>query len=188
MRFATSLAIVAAVAALATPSRAADTATAKQLKAEYVKYMKAVKAKDTKALDAMMAPEFKMTMFGKTYNRQQSSAMMQQEFQSIKSFDKWNYRFGPMKQRGNKVTTIVYEDTASTIQGPDGKTHKMTDKGTVQTEFRKIGGEWKVTNVKSLKDVETLDGKPFDPAAAMARDSKMMNGMKKKPGMKKGKM
>lgn len=188
MRIATTLAIVTAALAAAAPCIATDKATENQLKAEYLKYVKAVKAKDIDTLNSMMAPDFKMRMKNQTYDRKQASDMMKQQFKSMKSFDKWDYKFGPMTRRGNTVTTIVYEDTASTAVGPDGKTHKVTDKGTMQTRFRRIGGQWKVTDVRSLKDRMTIDGKPFDPTAAMNRQRKMAPGMKKMQGMKKDKM
>lgn len=173
----------AALAAIVPAARAADKATENALKAEYVKYMKAVKAKDLSTLDGMMTPDFKMTMGKQVCDRKTSMTMMKQQLDMTKSIDKWNYKFGPMTHKGNIASGIVYEDTAMTVMGQDKKLHKMTGKGSSMSTFRKIGGVWKVASVKSMSDVMTMDGKPFNPQAAMAKDHKMMGHKMKKGSM-----
>jgi ketosteroid isomerase-like protein len=167
---------IAALAAGTPTAFAADKATEKALKAEYVKYMNAVKAKDMATLDSMMAPDFKMQMGKQTWNRKQSMDMMKQQLAMTKSFDKWDYTFGPVTRKGNMATGIVHEHTATTVMGQDKKLHKMTDTGASKSTFRRMGREWKVVNVVSMGGKMTMDGKPYDPMKAMAKDQKMKNG------------
>ena len=172
---------VASFAAIVPAARAVDSTASKEIRAEYDKYVKATKAKDMVTAERIIAPGFKLSMGTLTWNRQQYVAMTRPLAQALRSFEKWDYKFGPMDRKGNAATGVLLEDTAVTLTGPDGKLHEMTEKSATRCTFQKLGGVWKLTRLKYIRDVATLDGKPYATLFETVKPHMMGHKMKKGP-------
>ena len=86
-RIGTWMVAVAALAALAMPSRADDRAVRKEIESAYARSIQSLKKKDLKALMAMLTPDATLKMpNGTVMSRQQMEGAMSQSFMMVKKF------------------------------------------------------------------------------------------------------
>ena len=118
------------------------------------------------------------TASGQVMNGKQAEAMLKEEFASTKSVKEMVMTPGDITVKGNEATTIsngkftgVIVDAKGEL-GKKGATHTLSESGTSRITLAKKNGAWKVKSVEGLKETMTLDGKPFDPAAAAKQGGK----------------
>lgn len=165
-----NLILLSAATVLLSAAAAADDKSArKEVDAAYRKLEAAIKAKNIDGVLKLSTLDFTMKQPGKKpQNAEQVKAAMMQEFAMAKSVDE-------VKMTVTKFTVTGYTAEATTsgkmslsMYGQQGKTNKLVDLSTTKDTWVKGADGWKIKSVDVITDKMTLDGKPFDPSAAMA--------------------
>lgn len=136
------------------------------INALYTKIEAAMKAKNVKGIMALGTPDFVTIDHGQKMDAKQSAAMMEQQFKMIKSFDSLKMKLSKIDIKGkNAVATTTYSFNGD-ITGPDGKQHKMADKGVTKDILVKTPKGWLFKSSETISQHPTMDGKPVPTPGA----------------------
>lgn len=126
--------------------------------------IKAFEKKDIKWFENASSADFTYTAHdGAKSDKKTSMAGMTQMFgmaEKIKVFQKR----GAVSLKGS-TGTAVYDGTFHVTMkpGPDKKTHVMTIKGKTKETWKKVGSQWKLTNITDIgPQTYLMDGKPMN--------------------------
>jgi ketosteroid isomerase-like protein len=147
--------------------RADDKAVRKEIEGMYAKIVTAMKHKNVQAIMEMGTPDFTMKeLKGPPVKAKDVAAQMQAQMATVKSVDSCTMTLDKLVVKGNTAVATENNATAMTVLGQKkGETHKVTSKGTTEDTFVKTPKGWKFKSVNTIKDIMTMDGKPYNPMA-----------------------
>lgn len=118
--------------------------------------------KNAEGVMKYMAPDFTMTMMGKTQTRDEALASLKQWFSMMKTLHA-SMQVVKVVHKGNTdIVTDKFRMTGTMMMGPK-KTGKYVDTGTETCTWTKMGNHWMMQKMVSVGEKMTMDGKPFDP-------------------------
>jgi hypothetical protein len=137
------------------------------INAVYGKVATALKNKDIKSIEKLLrgiaTTDFRYVERGTSQTMDQMIANMKAGMGELGKVTRSKAYVVSVKESGNSAMVVAIHDMAGTMVTPDKKTHTMDYIGTTNEKFVKINGNWKLKEMKMVKEVMKMDGKPFDP-------------------------
>ena len=138
--------------------------TRAQWQAMYDQADKAFDKMDSKSIFMYMAPDFTLTMMGKTQGKDEAEAGLKKWFGMMKSL---HCTMTITKVSGDMNHAVVVDHFNNWgMTKPDPKTHKSgkyVDRGTETATWEKMNGKWMMKSLVSKDEKMTMNGKPFNP-------------------------
>ena len=134
------------------------------IKSVYNRLGSAMKAKNADKVASLLAPNFTQNMKGgRSMSLKQALSQMKMEFQSIKSFDKFDITLTSINVSGkNANVNTSYTMKGTTMpMGKDKKSHVLAGTGTTTDKLVKTSGGWKFLSTTDVSQKMTMDGKPI---------------------------
>lgn len=130
----------------------------------YPKLAALVMKKDVDGVLKMGTPDFKMKQNGQTMDAKALRTVLKQQMgaATIKSC---SMKPTSIKVSGNKAVVLSDGSTVMVMKTPDGKSHTMASTEKSKDTLIKTKAGWKFQMVEALSEKDTMDGKPFNPAA-----------------------
>jgi len=127
----------------------------------YKIYAKAMQNRDAKTIISYETDDFTMkTSDGKTLNRDQANAMLEQSLAIFKTVSKIDEQITDLKvENGTATLTVTEKMTATTIADPQGKEHVIDGSTKSKDIWVKKGDKWMIKSTEVLEDTTTIDGK-----------------------------
>jgi len=176
----------ACVLAFALPlSAGADTPAAanKGIMKGYDAMMAAFKKNDEAGVAATMTEDYQgVGMDGKKVDKAGAMKMMKHYMDTTKKVNSAVFSISGLKVKGDKamgMTTFkldaVVTDPDGTMGGAKGKTHKLKMTEMANVTWTKVGGAWLTSKETPAGQPKMIvDGKPFNPMAAMPKKKSKM--------------
>ncbi|HEY3412131.1 MAG TPA: nuclear transport factor 2 family protein [Armatimonadota bacterium] len=164
---------LACVAALAPAARANDAAVKAELDRLNDKLIDATRRKDTRALMALMTPDFQMKKTtGGWVNRARTEALLRKSWPAIAGFRSWRTDIRNLKTSGNTATAIVEDYVVADMKDSKGGIHVVTMQTIARQEWRRTDGAWRFRRMEDLKAKNTTAGPVYVPAKQALRVSR----------------
>lgn len=138
-----------------------------EINAAYGKIAVALKNKDIKSFEKLMlgiaTPDFRYVERGTSQSLGEMVNNMKMGMGQLAKVTRSKAYVVSVKESRNVATVVAVHDMAGTMVTPDKKTHTMDYIGTMSETYVKLNGKWKMKEMKVVKEVMKMDGKPFDP-------------------------
>ncbi len=132
----------------------------KDVEGLYGKYKKAIYAKDIKAMMAMTTADFSWTNpKGVKMERPAIESQLKTQFTMLKKITGFTVKIDKFSTKGDTAVARTTTVMSAEINMGNNKTSKLVSTSVSDDTWKKTPKGWMMHSVKSIKDVNTLDGK-----------------------------
>lgn len=173
-RIAGALALVAFVSI---GTNAEDLAIRRELDSLNNALIRATVRRDSKAVMALMTPDFTLKQVnGTVYNKAQSEAQMKKTWPAIKAFRVWNLVIRDFTVTGNTAVGIVDEQLSVELKDKKGRVHPTMLLTATRNTWKKTSSGWKFARMEDIASRMVKSDVSYVPFGSMPRKRKSSAG------------